>query len=173
MKTPDIAYSHPVAVSTLHGSSRLTLEPDAAARTRIAKSLGLHAVNALVARLEMNGAENGLVTVEGTLEADVEPVCVVTLDPFAQHVAGPVAIRFAPAGLIEKMTKRAQADGIEDFEPPDEISAGTIDFGALAVEFLALALDPYPRKPGAEFGGLNEDKGGTSPFEALKQLKRS
>ena len=28
---------------------------------------------------------------------------------------------------------------------------GKIDLGALAAEFFALGLDPYPRKPGAEF----------------------
>ena len=28
-----------------------------------------------------------------------------------------------------------------------------IDLGALAAEFLALGLDPYPRKPGVAFDG--------------------
>ncbi len=33
-------------------------------------------------------------------------------------------------------------------DPPDPIIDGKIDLGALAAEFFALGLDPYPRKPG-------------------------
>lgn len=172
MKTSEIAFSHPVAVATLPGASRITLEPDAEARARIARSLGLHATASLVARLEIAAVESGLVTIDGMIEAEIEPICVVTLEPFPQRIEAPVAIRLAPAGLIGKMTKRAEAEGIEEFEPPDEIVDGTIDLGALTLEFLALALDSYPRKPGAEFAGLKEDEGGTSPFEALRTLKR-
>jgi hypothetical protein len=172
MKTPDIAWSHPITVATLPSTSRLVLEADHEARARIAKSLGLHAVDGLAARLEIDVAENGLISIGGRIEAAIQPICVVTLDPFPQAIDEPVAIRFAPAGLIDKMTKRAEADEIEDFEPPDEIVDGSIDLGVLVVEFLALALDPYPRKPGAEFAGLTADDGAASPFEALRQLKR-
>ena len=40
---------------------------------------------------------------------------------------------------------------MHDYEPPDEIVNGQIDLGALTAEFLALGLDPYPRKPGVDF----------------------
>lgn len=171
MKTEPLPFTHPVAVATLGGSEHLVLEPDAATRAAIARHLGLHALERFVARLEIQVGDNGLVTVSGTIAADLQPICVVTLEPFPQHVEEAVAVRFAPAPLIERMIRRAEEDEIEDFEPPDEIEGGTIDFGALAVEFLALSLDPYPRKPGAEFAGLAEEGGAPSPFEALKALK--
>jgi len=165
------AWSHPVAVATLHGENHLRLVPDEPTRKAIARALGLHAVDRLEARLAVSHAQNGLVGIEGELEADVQPICVVTLDPFPQSIREPVSLRLAPAELVERMTKRAEEDENEDFEPPDMIENGTIDFGTLVVEFLALALDPYPRKPGAEFAGGDPAEPKPSPFEALKALK--
>jgi hypothetical protein len=59
-------------------------------------------------------------------------------------------------------------------DPPDPIVNGRIDLGALASEFLALGLDPYPRKPGVEFKSLTEDADDArpSPFAVLGKLKK-
>jgi hypothetical protein len=170
-KTNEPPFTHPIAVATLHGETHLRLKPDAEARQRIATLLGLHAVDALEAELKMVQANNGLVDISGQLRAAIQPVCVVSLDPFPQAIDEPVAIRFAPEGLIERMTKRAEEDEIEDFEPPDAILDGQIDFGMVVVEFLALALDPYPRKAGAVFAGGDPAPERESPFAALKALK--
>ena len=59
-------------------------------------------------------------------------------------------------------------------EPPDAIVDGKIDLGALAAEFLALGLDPYPRKPGASFESSELDLGSESigsPFDILKKMQ--
>ena len=47
---------------------------------------------------------------------------------------------------------------------------GRIDFGALTAEFLALGLDPYPRKPGITFEPVvaGEEAG---PFAGLRKLR--
>ena len=58
-----------------------------------------------------------------------------------------------------------------DEDPPDLIVDGRIDLGALAAEFLALGLDPYPRKPGAAFEPGEEEAGRDSPFAALARLR--
>lgn len=171
MKSPEPPFSNSVPVATLHGETHLVLQPDSIQRERVAGALGLHRVDKLVARLAISQAANGLVSIEGTLNASVQPICVVSLEPFDQAIDEPVTLRLAPPDLIARMTKRAEDDGVEDFEPPDEIADGVIDFGALVTEFLMLALDPYPRKPGAEFPGLAEDIEPVSPFEALKTLK--
>ena len=58
-----------------------------------------------------------------------------------------------------------------EFEP---IEHGRIDVGRIVYETLSAAVDPYPRKAGAEFaadevgGPLVGDYG---PFAALKKLK--
>ena len=45
-----------------------------------------------------------------------------------------------------------------------------VDVAAYVVEHLALEVDPFPRKPGAEFGYAAPEEG-ASPFDALKSLK--
>lgn len=171
MKQSDLPYSHPVAVATLHGETRLRLSPNAEERQRIAGSLGLDAISVLKADLTISHATNGLISVHGTISASIRPICVVTLEPFDDEVNEAVAITFAPAGLIEKMTKRAEENENNDFEPPDEICDGMIDFGALTVEFLTLALDPYPRKPGAEFASATPEPERESPFAKLRDIQ--
>ena len=169
----EIPFSHPVAVATLHGETHLKLEPDAAARVAIARFLDLDGVERLTTHFVVTHANNGLVTVAGTIEGLVRPVCVLSLEPFDQAIDEKVELRFAPEALVEKMTKRAEENEDEDFEPPDVIENGAIDFGALTTEFLALSLDPYPKKPGAAFKGAGDPPPPRiSPFDALKALKK-
>jgi hypothetical protein len=47
---------------------------------------------------------------------------------------------------------------------------GAIDLGALAIEFLILGIDPYPRKPGAKFEPPQDLKPDPGPFAALAGL---
>jgi len=54
-------------------------------------------------------------------------------------------------------------------DPPDEADGDVVDLGAYVVETLALALDPFPRKPGAVFEAP-EEKPSISPFAALARL---
>jgi hypothetical protein len=50
---------------------------------------------------------------------------------------------------------------------PDPIVDGVIDLGQAVYEEFAVALDPYPRKPGAVFEPPPEPAGFSSPFGAL------
>jgi uncharacterized metal-binding protein YceD (DUF177 family) len=57
-------------------------------------------------------------------------------------------------------------------DPPEPIVNGAIDLGALATEFLMLALDPYPRKEGAVFEPVIAPVDPADhPFAALEALK--
>lgn len=47
---------------------------------------------------------------------------------------------------------------------------GRIDLGALTAEFLALGLDPYPRKPGVDFEPVASGPE-SGPFDALRRLR--
>lgn len=172
MPTKDLPYTHPVPVATLHGTTHLKLAPTPQERAEIAALLGLDALPALTLELDVTHAQSGMVSVEGQIKAQARPICVVSLEAFDEAIDTPVALRFAPEAYVERLVKRAEEEGNEDFEPPDVIEDGTIDFGKLAVEFLALSLDPYPRKAGAVFTGAGdppEEK--ISPFAALAKLK--
>ncbi len=55
-------------------------------------------------------------------------------------------------------------------DPPDVLEGDKIDLGAYVVEDLSLAIDPFPRKPGAAFEA--PDTGAEiSPFAVLAKLK--
>ena len=54
---------------------------------------------------------------------------------------------------------------------PQSLATRQCRIGALAAEFLLLGIDPYPRKPGAEFTPLREDNATATPFAALTKLK--
>jgi hypothetical protein len=57
-------------------------------------------------------------------------------------------------------------------EPPEPLENGIVDLGAVATEFLILGIDPYPRKPGAEFTPAKTRQEGEHPFAALAALKK-
>ena len=61
-----------------------------------------------------------------------------------------------------------------EHEPPETIIDGVIDIGELAAQFLALALDPYPRAPGVALDQVwsDGDEPTSSPFAAIEKLKR-
>ena len=101
-----------------------------------------------------------------------------TAEPFPARVEEPIDIAFAPParpvvarrGQELKEPKALEVE-LSDQDPPDEIVDGKIDLGALAAEFLALGLDPYPRKPGVEFAALASEGDAGSPFATLAESK--
>lgn len=172
MSAAELPYSHPVPVATLHGQTFLKLTPSPDERAAMAKLLGLESIGALLLEVRVTHAQSGMVTLDGQLTAKVRPICVVTLEAFDQAIDEPVTLRLAPLSLVERLTKRAEDDGVEDFDPPDVIENGEIDFGALTTEFLSLTLDPYPKKPGAAFSGTSDAADEKdNPFAALAALR--
>lgn len=132
----------------------------------LAARMRLPAVHALRCRFWLQPGLAGAVLAEGWLEADVVQTCVVTLEDFSAAVAEHFSVCFVPAGT--------EGDDV-DPETIDEIpySGGVLDLGEAAAEQLALAIDPYPRVPGAVLSDLDEvDEGTTSPFARLAELRR-
>lgn len=154
----------------------VAVEADEKERAALAERLSIPAVERLVCRFRLRRVAPGIVAADGALDARVVQTSVVTLDDFAQDVAETFAVRFVPAG---------QEGGDEDPDAPDDIPyEGTaLDLGEAAAEQLALALDPYPREPGAvpPEDGLSEDApeegtdpaAASTPFAALGKLRRT
>lgn len=157
----------PVAVDALApGGEEFVVQASAAECAALAARMRLPAVLSLRCRFRLLPGLAGGVAADGWLEAEVVQTCVVTLEDFSATLAEAFAVRFVPAG--------AEADDL-DPESPDEIpyAGGVLDLGEAAAEQLALALDPYPRAPGAtlpEVSGPAEDS--ASPFARLAELRR-
>lgn len=90
------------------------------------------------------------VKVVAELKAQITQTCGLTLDPFEALVTDAFEAMFVPKEEIETQLSHLP-DGYDHFEAdvPDAIEHGAIDLGAVASEHFTLALDLYPRKPGA------------------------
>jgi uncharacterized metal-binding protein YceD (DUF177 family) len=153
------------------GPVTLDLEPDAAQRARIAHDLGLESLPALTARVTVKPWLDG-VEVAGRFQAVVEQVCSVTLDPFEQPLAGDIAVKAVPSGSPNAAAPEGGEVELDpDAEdPPDVLESDSVDVAGYVVEHLALEIDPFPRKPGAEFD-YTPPTAEESPFAVLKKLK--
>jgi hypothetical protein len=169
--TVALPFSETVRLNEIGTGLQRTLEPDAAIRTRIARSLDLASLDAFTADLSLgpnpdHGA--GGWRLSGRVRASAVQTCGITLEPL------PVEIdeRFV-VDLVEQAPQVPEDEEIEialedDF--PDVVEDGRIDLGQYAVEQLALTLDPFPRKPGVEFV-QPEEPAEISPFAVLKAFK--
>ena len=149
-----------------------TFSAAAAERAALAERFGLVGIDELTADFTLKPTGRG-VRVTGVVRARAIQTCVVSLEPFAAEVEEEVDVRFAPPP--SEPSKGRSAEEIlhfDDEDEPDPIVEGKIDLGALAAEFLALGLDPYPRKPGVEFEAPSEGEDlDDSPFAALSRVK--
>jgi hypothetical protein len=132
----------------------------------LAKDFKVPAVRSLVGRYKLTGTPER-VRVTGRIEAAVTQVCVVTLDEFDSTIAEEVEVDFSAPDSLPLTAGESE----REYEPPDEIANGQIDLGSLTAEFLALCLDPYPRKPGVDFSYEVKDDPSDGPFAALGKLK--
>lgn len=148
--------------------------PSAEERTAIAAQIGLNAVNALEAHLHAVRFRGGF-RVSGRVTAQVVQPSVVTLELLTQDVDEEVDRVFLPGGEKE-YAGPANAEIFVDLEGddlPDHFEGNEADLSELIVESLALAVDLYPREPGASLAdtGFVPDKDESSPFDVLKALK--
>ncbi len=167
MSLPDLPYSEPVRLHQLGSGVKRTLEPDAPTRARIVRALDLASLDAFTAEMELVPSPVGW-RLSGRIRASLAQTCGITLEPLPVEIDAPFGLT-----LAESMEEDSEEIIITlDDESPDLIENGQIDLGQYAVEQLALRLDPFPRKPGAEFVQPPEPAE-ISPFAVLKQLRAS
>jgi uncharacterized metal-binding protein YceD (DUF177 family) len=177
------------------GGLRLTIEAPSETHAAIAAECDIPAVATLEVRYAIEPRAGGRFEMTGRLKARVTQVCVVSLEPFESDLIQEIELTFAPADGpepewpgLKKEARRDQKTGRvreaapappppgndDQVDPPEPIVDGKIDLGAVALEFLSLALDPYPKKPGVAFDDIIVDDGQEetpSSFAALAHLK--
>jgi len=141
-------------------------------RAAIAAFLDLPSVESLDASFELVASRGG-VRVTGEVKASLHQFCVVTLEPFPVEIREEVDVRYAPPEVLGPVTGKEVERKLDDEDPPEPLVGGAVDLGALAVESVALGLDPFPRKPGVEPVDMTVGDAGESPFAALAALKRT
>lgn len=155
----------------LHVRRRDLSEADARA---FAAAIGVSGLRAFDLDIHVRPYRGDGLAVEGTVGAEVDQTCVVTLEPMVNRIEEEVEITFRPEDKITTKLVEDEEDGLSidaSHAADDPLVGGAIDAAAIAAEFLALGVDPYPRKPDAVFE-KPEGTGESSPFAGLSKLKR-
>ena len=161
--TPE--FSRPIEAGRIGpGGLEIDVAADATERAKLAERFGLPAIQALACAFRLRQGQDGRIMAEGRLRARVTQVCVVSTEPFEADVSDDFVLCLAPESEVP--------DEIDPEDPLDTVpmTDGVIDLGEAAAEQLALALDPYPRRPGAtppDFASSEQ----ASPFAALARLR--
>ncbi len=166
--TSERPWSVPVRVEDVPETGlHLELTADEAVRAAAARMAGVVAIPRLQAVFDVERQEERL-RVTGQVCATVRQTCVVTLEPLENLIEEPVRLDFAPGG---EDSEAEAAVELHAGEPPEPLVAGIADLGVVALEFVLLGIDPYPRKAGAAFAAPSAADAPASPFAALAALK--
>ncbi len=168
----DSEFFRPFAVDSLDDEELVReIEAGPAECRAVARRLGLEDLSGLRARFRLSrSATAPLIRVSGRFEADVLQLCVVSLEPVGQHLAEDFSLTFS----LEPVSTEDDLElTLADEDLPEEVLDGVIDLGEAAVQQLAVALDPYPRRPDAEVPATLSpaENGADGPFAALGKLK--
>ena len=166
--------SRPIVLDELVEGEPLTLAIEATPEQRAAlgRRLGLVALGSLMADIRAAVGAAGRVRVDIDYRADVVQSCVVTLEPVTATVGERISQEFVRAAPPPDGATGADAEvSIDPEEGAERLKGGQLDAGELLTQYLALALDPYPRKEGASFTGFDTDRGDLNPaFAALGEI---
>lgn len=160
------------------------IEASAAERSALARRFDLVSLDRLVGQGTLDIAPRGNKAVlAARVMATVTQSCVVTMEPVRSEIDEDFTLVF-----------ERESPGFDEFRqpgPPREVFVDLddeaaepfddrgIDVGEVIAEQMGLALDPYPRSPGAdkvleELNPEEDDNGGAaSPFEILARQRRN
>ncbi|MDD2704357.1 MAG: YceD family protein [Acidocella sp.] len=141
---------------------------DERALKALAVRFGLPGIAHLSGEFRLWHERGGTIAATLVMQARVTQICVVTLEPFDEEILEEGELRFVPAKTLPEGDEGEKELSPESLEGPDEIpyTDDSIDLGAALAEQLALALPPYPRRPGAEMPDEAADNS-ASPFSVL------
>ena len=113
---------------------------------------------------------------EADFDAEVVQSCVVTLEPLPSRISDRIVQYFGREGLAAESDPTEVEVAVDEEDPPEPIVNGEIDMGEAVAQGLALALEPYPRKPGAaiaeEVPKSAPATAAPGPFAVLARLRK-
>ncbi len=168
--TPPIQHMYDLGDLSQAGAA-VTVEAGADDLPRIAAWAGVESVKSFRGSVNLRRITTTRFGFEADLEAEIVQNCVVTLEPVVSQIARHIdrELHFVPRAPVEE-GELSLAAGDDDV--PETITNLDFDLAAPLLEEFALAIDPYPRKPGVAFtlpADLEEQP--ESPFAVLKSLK--
>ncbi|GGA51126.1 YceD family protein [Pelagibacterium lentulum] len=164
-----------IRVDKIPGAGRVVkIDTDEKQREALAERFGVTEVRSFAANVTASRFRGGI-RATGNVDGTIVQPCIVTGEPVIQNISEPIDRVFLP-GHDQASEATAGAEifvNLEQDDLPDYYDGDEIDLGETAMEIFALAIDLYPRAPGAELedGVAGDDPAELSPFAALKALK--
>jgi hypothetical protein len=130
-------------------------------RDALARRFDLLSLDRLEAEIRLQSLGGTMIRVSGRLTADVVQACVVSLEPVASAIEQEFTILYGPAQPGKSVVVDLETELVEPFE------GDAIDIGEAVAQQLAMAIDPYPRAPGAslEWSENGPNAPGKSPIK--------
>jgi hypothetical protein len=143
-------------------------------RAAVARALDLLSVPSLSAQYAIAPRGGGHFRLMGSVRAQVEQSCVVTLEPLTNEVAESFSVDYWPESeLPEPSGGVIDVHDEADLEP---IVGNQIKVGRVVFDTLAGAIDLFPRKPGvtlesSEAAPEGAEGQSSGPFAVLARMK--
>lgn len=165
---PDNGYEKPVRIedfSVRPKSYSVTFPPSAL--DKVAQRLEAEAVRSVEAAFEISRS-GPVILVEGHVKAELVRTCVSSLEPMDESIDDDFSFELEQVDELPDLAGEVEID----IEAPDPITGDTIDLAEQAIQQVSLAMEPFPRKEGAEPVKDEAEQPSLSPFAALKSLKQ-
>lgn len=189
----DIEFSYPVKIDGLRPGKithyKGVMTDDKAVLACIAERAGVAELVGLHADCTIEAKSDGCrYHVQGTLSAKMVQECVNTLEPIMTEIQNEAfeAWFVEESELVSfdvKKSRRQQESEttmegepgehqlLDEDESPEAVQDGVIDLGEQVVQFLTLAVNPFPRKDGLDEVFEYKEFSKESPFASLAALK--
>lgn len=168
---PEFARPLPLEEIGDRGDTRRAITASQSECESLARRLGLEGLSGFRVEMAIDRFPGGDIVVTGRVVAEVVQTCVVTLEPVPDQVDEAFEVRFTtqpepePADLVI---------GPGESEPPEPLTDPILDIGELAAQQLALALNPWPRRPDVDIPeALVPDPARDGPFAGLAALREN
>lgn len=179
------ALSHLVNVTRMPSKGlNIKLEPDDGVCAELATQCDVLSISEFSAQLNVKSWHKDGVRVSGQLNATLTQSCIITLEPVPAQIDAQIDAVFVPStSKLAKPKINAETRELiveaEGDDVPELFELPNLDVGAVAAEFFALELNPYPKSPNADeiAAALAEQDEKTksdaaeNPFAALTKIR--
>ncbi len=168
MAAPEFSHSLELGAA-MRGIKHFRLTANDAERVAVAVRLGVDAVASLDGELTVSVSKARII-VKGVLKASLARECVASLEPITEIIDEAFDVEFLRQEPADRAVEASEDEWDGADIPPEAHEGDDFDMGEFLVQQLALAMDPFPRKPGAaslaeKYGRIGE----ISPFAVLQE----
>jgi hypothetical protein len=178
LSRPTPEFSRLVDLATMKPVATMTVAAEPGERAALARRMGVEAIDRLTADIKLeilpgpSSRSGQRLRLSGRLQAALQQLCVVTLEPVAATIDEEFSVIYAAsvADSVEDGAEVTIDDATADDAWDEPWPGDSLDVGEAVAQQLALAIDPYPRAPGVAATAEPAQTPTARPFAALSSM---